>query len=295
MPRLTEGEIKALITLLADEDERTFSVARRVLLEARETTLPYLQTATRSSDALIRGRVRTLLDTIRLEGLEERFRDLLSEPDPLQELETGCLLLAEYAYPDVDMRRYRDELSVMAQELTGLIGDLRDARSVLPVMVRFLAEEKNLHGDDHYFQDPDASYLNRVLDRGVGIPISLSMVYLLVAQRLGLPLYGVGLPGHFIVKWEDERETVYLDPYRGGTALTVEECRRLVEDGGHPFRDAHLRSVTPRQMLARLMTNLIWVYEQAGESVPARQVARFRSILLSGRRRTAQGAGTQGT
>ncbi|MHB9146674.1 MAG: transglutaminase-like domain-containing protein [Symbiobacteriia bacterium] len=287
MAQLTEAEIKALITLLADEDERTFSVARRVLLEARKTTLPYLESATHSSDAAVRGRVRTLLDSIRLDGLEERFRQLLTETDPLRELETGCQLLAEYAFPDVDMARYGDQLSVMAQELEELLRGRRDARSAVPILVRFLAEEKNLHGDDRYFQDPDGSYLNRVLDRGVGIPISLSIVYLLVAQRLGLPLYGVGLPGHFVVKWEDARDTVYLDPYHGGKTLTVEECRRLVEEGGHPFRDTHLRAVTPRQMLARLMTNLIWIYEQAGEAVAARQVARFRSILLSGRRRTA--------
>lgn len=287
MPQLTEAEIKALLTLLADEDEKTFSVARRVLLESRKTTLPYLEKATHSSDAVVRGRVRTLLDTIRLDELEGRFRELLTETDPQQELETGCQLLAEHAYPDVDMTRYSEQLDAMARELDGLLHGRHDARTAVPILVHYLAQEKHLHGEDRYFQDPDGSYLNRVLDRNAGIPISLSIVYLLVAQRLGLPLFGVGLPGHFVVKWEDPRDTVYLDPYHAGKVLTVDDCRRLVEEAGHPFRETHLRPVTPRQILARLMTNLIWIYEQGGEAVAARQVARFRSILLSSRRRTA--------
>lgn len=287
MAQLTESEIKALITLLADEDERTSSVARRVLLESRELTLPHLQKATHSPDALVRGRVRTLLDTIRIDSLEERFRLLSDETDPLRELETGTMLLAEYAYPDLDGEHYRRLLSEMAGELSVQLMQTLEPSRTVALLAHYLGKQRHLHGDDRYFQDPDATYLNRVLDRGFGIPISLSAVYLLVGQRLGLPLLGVGLPGHFVVKWEDESRAIYVDPYHEGRVLSLEDCRRLVEESGHPFRESYLRAVTPRQMLARMLTNLIWAYEQAGEPVAARQMARFRSILLSGRRRPA--------
>ncbi len=285
MAQLTESEIKALITLLADEDERTSSVARRVLLESRDRALPFLQTATQSPDALVRGRVRTLLDTIRLEDLEDRFRLLADETDAVQELETGCLLVAEYAYPDLDVAHYQDVLSDMAADLSVLLTEIRDPHRVLSTMAEYLSRQKRLRGDDRYFQDPDASYLNRVLDRGIGIPISLSAVYLLVGQRLNLPVYGVGLPGHFVVKWEDPNGIIFVDPYNEGRFLSLEECRHLVEESGHPFRESYLRAVSPRQMLTRMLTNLIWAYEQANDPVAARQMARFRSILLSGRRR----------
>src|SRR4029077_10697173 len=130
-------------------------------------------------------------------------------------------------------------------------------------LAEFLFQDLGFGGDRLDYYNPRNAYLNEVLDRRLGIPISLAVIYLEIGQRLRLPVAGVGLPGHFIVAVDDPAGPVYLDPFQGGGGLTVEDCARLVQQAsGHTgaFDPRWLTPTAPGEIVARMLNNLRGFY-----------------------------------
>ena len=151
---------------------------------------------------------------------------------------------------------------------------------------RLLFEEVGLRGNAEDYYDPRNSFLNDVLDRQIGIPISLSVVYLAVAGQVGLDAAGVGLPGHFVVRVERGGRQQLLDPFHGGRLLDQAGCEALVarmRPGGGPLDPRWLAPVTTRQILVRMLTNLKAVYTALGDW--GRALAASERILLLSRTR----------
>jgi regulator of sirC expression with transglutaminase-like and TPR domain len=147
-----------------------------------------------------------------------------------------------------------------------------------------LFDEQAFRGNVEGYYDPRNSFLNEVLDRKLGIPITLGILFIEVAARVGVKLHGVNFPGHFLVKYsgEDAGLEAFIDPFRGGEMYSAEECadrfRRL--NPTRPFDPAHLRAVTTRQILARLLHNLKKIYVEMGDDVRALWVVD-RLVLLA--------------
>jgi regulator of sirC expression with transglutaminase-like and TPR domain len=138
-------------------------------------------------------------------------------------------------------------------------------------------------GDAHNYYDPRNAYLNEVIERKIGIPITLSIVFLHVAARLGFTAFGVGLPGHYIVKVQFELNEVYVDPFHGGTTLTTAEIADLLRhmSGGQTQLSAeHLRAWSGRETLSRVLANLQSMWTRAGDPRKA-QAARERMELFA--------------
>jgi len=177
----------------------------------------------------------------------------------------GLLFARELAYPDLRPSDYLVQLDDLAAAAHPSVETHRTARDRGLALAEFLFQRLNFSGNRLDYYNPLNSYLNEVLDRRLGIPISLSVIYLEVGWRLGLPVVGVGLPGHFIVSVTDPSDPLYLDPFQGGVVLTVEDCARLVQEAsGHRGRfDPHwLAPTAPREIAARMLNNLRGFYAQ---------------------------------
>jgi regulator of sirC expression with transglutaminase-like and TPR domain len=190
-----------------------------------------------------------------------------------------ALLFASEVYPSLNINGYLNLLDGMADKIRP-----RLACSHPVVALReFLSDELGFRGNaDDYF-DPRNSYLNHVLDRRTGIPISLSVVYIEVARRLDLPLVGIGLPGHFIVRYDGDDGPLYLDPFNGGVTMSVDDCRQRVaeiSEGRLPFKPSFLDPVGPRQILTRMLRNLKGIYMARTEFDQALSVVE-KLILLN--------------
>ena len=171
----------------------------------------------------------------------------------------AALLIARDAYPDLDIKNYLTRLDDMAEAVRPRIS----TEHPISAMNDFLYGESGFHGNSDDYFDPRNSYLNEVLDRRTGIPITLSLIYLELARRLDLPFVGIGLPGHFIVRYDGDEDPVYLDPFNGGVTMSVGDCRQRVADisnGGLPFKSSFLKPVSPRQILTRMLRNLKGIY-----------------------------------
>jgi len=200
------------------------------------------------------------------------------EPVPLAR---GALLIAKEEYPDLNVDHYVDRLSELAREAEPIVSAGNDTVEKVQLLSHFLFEQKGFEGNRDAFSDPRNSFLNDVIERRLGIPITLSVIYLEVGRGLGLNLYGVSFPTHFLVKAVDERGELLIDPFSGGIILTLEQVKaKLAEIYRQPveLHPAMLKSAGARQILVRMLRNLKGIY--AGASDWARSLSALDRILM---------------
>jgi regulator of sirC expression with transglutaminase-like and TPR domain len=190
------------------------------------------------------------------------FRVAVQRPASEIDLAQAALLFARDAYPDLDPTPYLHQLDEWAEDIQS---DIAASIDPLATLNRFLFDDLHFQGNRRFYNDPRNSYLNQVIDRRLGLPITLSVVYIEVARRVGLPVEGVGLPGHFIVRHLDRDGVRYFDPFHQGRLLTSDDCRNLVVDlsnGALEFQTAMLEPVDARHILTRMLNNLKNAYVQ---------------------------------
>ena len=209
-----------------------------------------------------------------------RFAEALRrDPVPLDEAALAIAAEDDAALePEVYLTRLEDLAArVRERAPSGAASMLRAIRDVLHV-------EEGFRGNEADYYDPRNSFLNHVLDRRLGIPITLSLVWMEVARRAGLRLQGVGFPGHFLVKYQGKGGTeVFVDAYHGGEMLSAEECAaRHHARSGRDLDRRYLEGVSPRQLLARLLHNLRRIYAERKEPVGSWWVADRLLLLAPG-------------
>ncbi len=179
--------------------------------------------------------------------------------DDLSPLRAGLLLARECAYPTLRPSDYVVQIEDLALAANAALAGYSPPLERGLALAAFLFQTYGLRGNAADYADPRNSYLNQVLERRLGLPISLSVIFLEVGQRLRLPVAGVGLPGHFIVSVTGDDGPQYLDPFHGGRVLTVDDCRELVRSvAGFQgvFDPAWLAPTPPREIVARMLNNL---------------------------------------
>ena len=216
----------------------------------------------------------------------QRFRDAVAPERVRIDLAEAALLCAQDVYPDLDIRGSLDDLDRLASTLHKRLPPDFSTTHRLIALNNYLFRELGFAGNDNEYYDPRNSFLNDVITRKTGIPITLSILYLEVGTRLGLKLKGVSFPGHFLVKVRVTGGELVLDPYAGGRSLSEEELReRLAQFAGEQTAktaplEEFLEAATPRQILARLLRNLKAIYLEADETERALDVMNRLVILL---------------
>ena len=205
----------------------------------------------------------------------ERFGRIVSGADNEINLAEAALLIAAEEYRALDVAAYLYKLDEMAATLKRrLRPDISQADTII-AMNRYLFEELGFAGDAANYYDARNSFLNEVIDRKRGIPITLAMLYIEIARRIGLPVQGVAFPAHFLVKCPLRDGTVVLDPYAKGASLSFEELRRRVKalrNGAEPTKSmvaGMLITASNREILARLLRNLKGIYSHHKEWMKA--------------------------
>lgn len=276
MKTLTEREIKALIHLLGDDDIKTAQIARQRLIESRQEAQPFLEDARTSLDPHVRTRVYSILERLRLDELGERFRHFAAMPSAWIDLEEGAFLIAESGYPTINRQHYRDMLDTMAQDFKARMEEQGlKGRELIEALNHYFFEELGFTGNRESYYDVDNSYLNQVLDRRLGIPISLSLIYLLIARRLRIPVVGISMPGHFLLQYND---SLFIDAFEKGQLLNRGECVQFLMTNGFGFHPAYLSPTPTRFMLVRMLTNLIQIYSTQDPD-RADSLSAFRDML----------------
>ena len=207
--------------------------------------------------------------------------DELSRSDAEMDLARAVLLVAKEEYPQLSVDLYLARLDQVAEEVKDRLANETASLIVLGEVIDTLYTRRKLSGNREAFYDPRNSFLNDVLDRGVGIPLTLGIVILEVSWRLGLPLEGVKFPGHFLVRYTGSEVRLLIDPFDGGRIRFEDDAQQFLDQGYGgmvSMREAFLRPSTKRDMLVRLLTNLKGIYTKIGDD--RRSLAVVERLLM---------------
>jgi regulator of sirC expression with transglutaminase-like and TPR domain len=296
MPK-TKEPLKALLSLLATEQGANLRIIKEKLVQLGPEVVGQLRhihatahavsgTPGGSERTATAERLADVIEEIDGRRLLRAWENWLDQPD----LEEGCLLLSRFAYPELESEVYQGLLDAMAEELRAVVKHERWPDGVIRVINHYLFTEKGFHGNTVHYYDPDNSFLNRVLDRRVGIPITLSALYLLLARRLDLPIVGIGMPSHFLVQCDVPGHDLFIDPFNGGQLLTKAECATFLINSGYGFKEQYLQPATDQEMLVRMMRNLIYIYGERQESRKVCWLNRFVEVIHLDQSGSAPGA-----
>ncbi len=217
------------------------------------------------------------------------FAELISREDARIDLARACLLIAQDAYPALEIERYMGEIERLATRLRARLGQTAAGEDRIVALNQFLYEELGYWGNTEDYYDPRNSYLNEVIDRRTGIPITMSVLYMEIGRRIGLPVEGVSFPGHFLVRVRLRGGMLVLDPFSGGAPQSEDELRnrvkRVIPDGvaddlpaSELPLDQFLEPATNRQILSRVLRNLKGIYRK--DNKPERMLDVLNRMLL---------------
>jgi regulator of sirC expression with transglutaminase-like and TPR domain len=210
------------------------------------------------------------------------FGEMVSRRDEEVELAEAALLFAKEEYPDLDIEKYLTKLDLMAKEIKCRVKRNNDPHLMISEMNKYLFVDEGFKGNEDHYYDPKNSFLNDVLDRKTGIPISLSVLYIEIANRLSLPMVGVGFPGHFIVKYSGLGKEILIDPFNKGIILLEKECKQIIDriyGGTIQLQTEFLEAVTKKQILIRMLNNLKGIYLNSKSNLKALSIVDLLLLI----------------
>lgn len=210
------------------------------------------------------------------------FKQEIEQTNSQIDLAKASLFIAQEEYSELDPHKYINTLNIMGEEVQKRLTRSPYPLTTIKTINQYLFEELNFQGNTNDYYDPCNSFLNDVIDRKTGIPITLSIVYLEIAKRINFPMVGIGMPGHFLIRPDFEEAGIFVDVFNRGEILFEQDCEeRLRQIYQQPVKlEAHfLAPVSKRQILARMLTNLKFIYLERQELLKALAVVE-RILLL---------------
>jgi regulator of sirC expression with transglutaminase-like and TPR domain len=276
---LSLSQRSALLSLLADEDPLVYRTVREKLLSCGPPAAEWLRPHTISDDPALRRRARQIVLHFDRQAADDHFLAFCLRHGEEFDLEQAAWLFAQTQYPLINVEAYQAVLDGYANELLGRFVPGADPRHILTVINHYLFGDLGFTGNEADYYDPENSYLNRVLDQRTGNPINLCLLYILLARRLRLPIAGIGLPDHFICRYQAPSAELYFDPFNRGKLLTKADCVQYIINSNRSLRDDYLTPVSPRRFLLRVCSNLYQVYQRRELAAEAVRMQRYLAAL----------------
>jgi regulator of sirC expression with transglutaminase-like and TPR domain len=211
----------------------------------------------------------------------QSFQEIAALQEETFSLDRASLALALEEYPDLDFRAYLRRLDTLAARAEVLVGVDRHPVNIIECINEVLFVQEGLRGNDDDYYDPRNSYLNEVLDRRLGIPISLSVIYIEVARRIDFEIKGIGFPGHFLLRHATEDRDIIIDAFNLGRILTQNDCQELLDkvyNGAVAMSDSLVQPMDKRAIVTRMLYNLKGIYTQKEQYLKA--LAAIDKILM---------------
>lgn len=283
------NELDHLLKLLDDEDENIYSNIKERFLSLGNNSSVFLKNYLNDENILIKKRAKEIVSILNFETIEEKFIKLAENKDK-DILEDAIFLLASWGYPEVSMIDYKKKLENMSLDImSGLMKINNDLNRISSLEIinkinDYLFFQKGFKGNPENFYEPDNSYLNRVLDTKLGIPITLSIIYILIARKINVPVSGINLPGHFLIKYSKGEDEFFIDPFNNGVIISMKEAKEFLKKIGMSKEDfnniPYLKETTDTEIILRVMRNLDEIYKKNGDLLRSAQLEKLMLVLV---------------
>jgi regulator of sirC expression with transglutaminase-like and TPR domain len=279
---MESNEFKALVSLLDDDDEQIVSHVQEKILSLGTSIIPNLEQEWETNfNSQIQRKIEDLIHTLQYELLKERLRQWYEGEE--QDLLTGMWLVATYQYPDLELNKLKQDLEQLYYE-TWLefkpdlypFDQIKLINSVIFNKLKFGANTKNFHS-------PGNSMLNVVLESHKGNPITLCVIYMLVAQKLKLPVFGVNLPNLFVLTYKDDRHTqFYINAFNKGLIFSRQDIENYINELHLAPQNSFFDPCPSLEIIRRVFRNLIMSFDKMGEHAKAEEVKELLLIIADG-------------
>jgi regulator of sirC expression with transglutaminase-like and TPR domain len=269
---------QALIKLLADEDPSVYQTVRAKILSNGVEAVKWLKPSTLSSDPVLRRRAIEIIQVMSRREADNRFVGFCLNQSEELDVEEGAFLLARTQYPEINVLAYQALFDSYAADLRDQLSGETTCDNIIATINQFLFKKLGFHGNEEEYYDPDNSYLNRVIDRRTGNPISLCLIYLFLARRLKLPISGIGMPGHFLCRLQTSTEEIFIDAFNKGKLLTKADCVKYLLHTRDGFKESYLAPISGRRTLLRMCSNLHQIYTQLSLN---EEMSRFQGYIVA--------------
>lgn len=267
MKKLNIDDIKNIINILKDPDKKIFEMLEPKLVSEGFEFIDYIeQECNDTQNDILKSRLESVLEKLKFRSSEDLFRKIPLLENGDIDLEESCYTLAKFAYPNLDKSHYIKLLDEMADNLRDKIKNFNDPLMIIKKINQYLFLAEGFKGNRGDYFSLENSYINTVIETKYGIPITLSAIYLLVTKRLELPFYGVGMPGHFIIKYLDKDIEIFIDPFHGGKILSKTDCINFLVFSGYGFSERFLDISNNKEILKRMIRNLLLVYQENNDN-----------------------------
>ena len=284
---MSKPNIESLISLIDDQDDTVFELVQRQILNIGKDVLPLLDKALeQSSGDLMTLRLKDLISQLNLLKAREEIREWKNNNS--RNLYEGLSILARFEYPKLDIEKITQSINKIRQELWLEINDNMTALEKVRILNHLFFDIHMFRGDSKNYFAPENSYLNDVVLRKKGNPITLSAIYSIIAQSVNIPIYGVNMPNHFIVAYADRLYTqplsnikindilFYVNPFNRGEIYSLKEMRHFLTSMKVMPSDNYLIPCSNITIVKRSINNLINIYDNTNKQTKADE---FRSIL----------------
>ena len=268
---MTENELKALVSLLDDEDKQITAHVEEKIMSLGTEAIPFLEKEWESNlSPTVQSRIEELIHTLQYDLVKERLKNWYDSKD--QDLLTGMWIIATYQYPDIELNKLKQELEQIYYE-TWLefrpdlyaFDQIKVINSVIFNKLKFGANTKNFHS-------PGNSMINVVLETKKGNPITLCVIYMLVAQKLKLPVSGVNLPNLFILTYRDDNHQFYINTFNRGLIFSKQDIENYINELHLVPQTSFFEPCGNVEIIRRALRNLVMSFEKMGEHAKADEV-----------------------
>lgn len=269
---------EALIRLLRDNDPDTVRLVKEQLADAGEESIAGVQELLRMDDTCVSEHARDVLAAISGRSAEEEFSLICHFFGDGIDLEQSCWALARALEPGQCVLPFEHKLNNWGRQFLLKISGAVSNRERVLLLSSFLSDELDFRGNTEEYYCERNSLLPRVIETRSGIPITLTLLYMIIGSRAAMKIDGINLPGHFIARHGE----VYFDPFHRGRILSRIDVESILLRQGLQLKDCHLQSATPRQMLLRILANLLYVYDLHGDKQKHERVRGWVQALKCG-------------
>lgn len=289
---MTYPQISALINLIDDPDQGIYSHVRQELVSIGESVIPTLENAweDNSFGGGFQGRIEDIIHEIQFQGIYDRLNEWIKTGS--EDLLEGAMILARYQYPELDEMWIKDQVAQIRNDVWLEINDNLTAFETVKVLNQVFFTMHGFAGDKKNYHSPKNSFVNDVIESKKGNPLLLSIIYMKVAQDLGVPIYGVNLPNHFVLAYvnkynlidsleemEEKSILFYINVFSRGMVFNRAEIEAFIKQLKLDMHKEFFLPCTNMVIIRRLLNNLVFSYEKMEDPNRAEELSRLRELL----------------
>ncbi len=277
---MDEKEFKALVSLLEDEDSEVSKHVEDKIMSLGGSVIPFLEQQWESSfDTTIQRKIEDMIHTLQFDQLKNRLANW--KDAGATSLLEGMWLISTYQYPDIELEELNQELEQIYYNIWTELKENLHPYDVVKIINHALFQKLKFRANTKNFHSPNNSFLKSVLESKKGNPISLSVVYMLIAEKLGLPVYGVNLPNLFIITYKTEELQFYINSFNRGLIFSKKDIDNFLSNLSLIPKTTYYQPCSNEEIVKRMLRNLIMAYEKLNEHDKAEEIKELL-VQLSG-------------